>query len=176
MEKRFGTLLKILGESGLVSTVTAEKARKEYKILLHNKDFLEKAKEFDVKSQRVDDFHATIFSKGKDYQDLLFITKKVLILSHGNGRVESGFSINEDLLNENMKQELIVAQRVVYGGVMQEGGILKVNVSKEMMAEVRKSRSRYQLALEEKKKNQTEKEKQSLEKRRLTTELKQVQT
>ena len=43
------------------------------------------------------------------------------------------------------------------------------------MTEVRKSRSRYPLALEQKKKNQTEKEKRSLEKRRLTTQLKQVQ-
>ena len=48
-------------------------------------------------------------------------------------------------------------------------------VSKEMMTEVWKSRSRYQLALEEKKKNQTKKEKWSLEKRHLATELKQVQ-
>ena len=67
-----------------------------------------------MKSQRVDDFCATILSKGKDYQDHWFVTKKVLILTHGNGEVESGFSINEDWLNENMKQELIVTQQVVY--------------------------------------------------------------
>ena len=46
-----------------------------------------------------------------------------------------------------MKQDSTVAQRVVYDGVMQEGGILKVNIGKEMMAEVQKSRSRSQLAL-----------------------------
>ena len=67
-----------------------------------------------MKSQRVDDFCATILSKVKDYQDHWFVTKKVLILTHGNGEVESGFSINEDSLNENMKQELIVTQQVVY--------------------------------------------------------------
>ena len=39
--RRFGTLLKIFSESGWVSTVTAEKATKEYKMLLHNKVFLE---------------------------------------------------------------------------------------------------------------------------------------
>ena len=49
MGKIFGTLLEILSESGWVSTVAAEKATKEYKILLHNKYFLEKAKEIDVK-------------------------------------------------------------------------------------------------------------------------------
>ena len=30
-------------------------------------------------------------SEGKDYQDLCIVTKKVLISSHGNDRVESGF-------------------------------------------------------------------------------------
>ena len=35
-EKRCGTLLEILSESGWVSTATAEKATKEHKILLHN--------------------------------------------------------------------------------------------------------------------------------------------
>ena len=82
MGKYFGTLLEILSESGGVSTVTAEKAAKEYKTLMHNKDFLQKAKEFDAKSQRLDDFYATILSKGNDFQDHCFLTKKVLILSH----------------------------------------------------------------------------------------------
>ena len=99
MKKRFATLLEILSESGWVSTV----ATKEYKILLDNKDFLEKAKAIDVKSQRVNDFYATVLSKGKDYQDLWFVTKKVIILPHGNGWVETGFLINEDLLNDNWK-------------------------------------------------------------------------
>ena len=35
MENRFGTLLEILRESGWVSTVTAEKTTKEYKMLPH---------------------------------------------------------------------------------------------------------------------------------------------
>ena len=63
MEKRFGTFLKIVSDHVWVSTVTAEKATKAYKILLHNKDFLEKAKEFDMKSQGVYDFYATILPK-----------------------------------------------------------------------------------------------------------------
>ena len=62
-----------------------------------------KAKAIDVKSQRVNDFYATVLSKGKDYQDLWFVTKKVIILPHGNGWVETGFLINEDLLNDNWK-------------------------------------------------------------------------
>ena len=58
--KVFGTLLEISSECSWVLIVTAG----EYKILC-KKDFLEKGKE--VKFQRVDDFYATIFSKGEDY-------------------------------------------------------------------------------------------------------------
>ena len=91
MEKCFGTLLEILSENGWVSTVTAEKATKEYKSF-HNKDFLKKAKNL-IESQRVDHFYATILSNCKNYQDLWFVTKKVLVLSHGNGQVESVFRL-----------------------------------------------------------------------------------
>ena len=38
----------------------------------------------------------------------------VLILSHSNATVESGFGVNGDLPVENMNEDSIVAQRVVY--------------------------------------------------------------
>ena len=75
--------------------------------------FPENAEGIDVRSQRVDQFYATIFSNGKDYQDLWFVTKKVLIWSHGCGQVETRFSVNADLVNKNMKQESIDEQSVV---------------------------------------------------------------
>jgi len=41
----------------------------------------------------------------------------VLMLSHGQASVESGFSVNEELLIENMEEETIVAQRIVFDAV-----------------------------------------------------------
>ena len=41
----------------------------------------------------------------------------VLMLSHGQASVESGFSVNEELLIENMEEETIVAQRNVFDAV-----------------------------------------------------------
>ena len=37
-----------------------------------------------------------------------------LILSHGSAAVESGFSINNDMLVENLLEESLVGQRIVY--------------------------------------------------------------
>ena len=36
--------------------------------------------------------------------DLIAVVKLCLIPSHGNARVESGFSINKQILQENMKE------------------------------------------------------------------------
>jgi len=41
----------------------------------------------------------------------------VLILSHGNAAVESGFSVKKKLIVENMEEETIVTQRVVFDAV-----------------------------------------------------------
>ena len=45
MEKHFGTFLEILSESGWGSTITTEKAIKEYKTLVNNTNLLKMLKE-----------------------------------------------------------------------------------------------------------------------------------
>ena len=41
----------------------------------------------------------------------------LLILSLGNAAVESGFSVNKELLVENMEEDTIVAQRIVFDAI-----------------------------------------------------------
>ena len=69
--------------------------------------------------------------------------KIVLVLSHGNAVVESGFSINSDVLVENLKEESGVAQRQVFDGIQSSGGISEVVITPSMMSYVRSSHSRY---------------------------------
>ena len=64
--------------------------------------------------------------------DLENIVGIVMILSHGNARVESGFSINDDMLLPNMLSESIIAQRIVYEAVSKAGGAADVDITKEM--------------------------------------------
>ena len=49
--------------------------------------------------------------------DLENVVRLILILSHGNARVEAGFSINADILSPNMLEESITIQRIVYEAV-----------------------------------------------------------
>jgi hypothetical protein len=74
----------------------------------------------------------------------------VLILSHGNADVESGFSINGDMLVENLQEQSLVAQRSVYDCIKEAGDVLSVDINKTMLQYVRGSRSRYEEALEKK--------------------------
>ena len=53
--------------------------------------------------------------------------------------MEASFSINEDLLVENMKKESLVATLLVYERVMKEGGVSEVHIGKQMIDDVDKA-------------------------------------
>lgn len=72
-------------------------------------------------------------------------------MSHGNANIERGFSINKEILIENLKEESLIAQRVVYDAVSHAGGVEKVEISHKMIQSVRSSHSRYREALESQK-------------------------
>ena len=75
--------------------------------------------------------------------------QKVFILSHGNAGDERGFSINKEYLVPNLIEESLVAQRIVYDNVHDQGGVLKTVTDKKMILAVRNSRQKYEKALEE---------------------------
>ena len=62
-------------------------------------------KEFNM-DERLDVFCMSYLSR---HVKLREVVKLVMILSHGNTRVESGFSANEEMVVENMSEGTIVA-------------------------------------------------------------------
>ena len=48
-------------------------------------------------------YHKTIGSK-EEFKEIWSVFQIVFILSHGNAPVESGFSVNADMLVENLKE------------------------------------------------------------------------
>ena len=57
----------------------------------------------------------------KTHIELREVMKIVLILSHENARVEAGVSINEDISENMIKGEVLVAHRIVYDCVVNSG-------------------------------------------------------
>ena len=119
----------------------------------------------------MDEFYSCIFDSAT-YVDLKNVVRLVLILSNGNARVDSGFSINSDILLENMLEETIVSQRIVYKGVHRSGGPTKVEITPEMLKMVGTSHRRYKAACTEKAKQQSEGQKRLAKKRKATIDMK----
>ena len=88
------------------------------------------------------------------------------------GLIESGFSINNDILSENMLEESIVSQRITYEGVHKAGSAEDVEITPEMFKAVKASHRTYKAAHEEKQKRQSAGQKRQLMKRKVTLELK----
>ncbi len=89
--------------------------------------------------------------KNLDYQELWTVIKRILILSHGNASVESGFSITNDLLVENLQLESMMTLRLVHDSVRASGGIKKIDwLSKHLLLSFRSAYSRYQDARDRK--------------------------
>ena len=52
---------------------------------------------------------------------------------HGNAQLESGFSINKDILVENLHESSTFAQCQVYDGIVHVGGVRNVEITKSMV-------------------------------------------
>ena len=127
-------------------------------------------KEFNM-DERLDVFYMNHLSR---HIQLRVIVKLLMILSHGNARAESGFSANEQMLVENMSEGSLVARRMVFDCLMNEGAISNVDVNRKMLKFVNNVHSEYVKQLDKQKEQQTSGEKKRAEKRKITNKLKKV--
>jgi len=78
-------------------------------------------------------FYYNIIGEKSDFAQLRLVLKCVLISSHGNAHVESGFSINGEMLVENLHEESLISQQQVYDALLPAGGVAAVEVDKSML-------------------------------------------
>ena len=63
---------------------------------------MEKMKQCDIIKDRADEFYMNVFSDVPHFPELEEVVIKLcVVLSHGNARVESGFSINKLIMDVN---------------------------------------------------------------------------
>ena len=98
---------------------------------------------FSPVEDRLDKFYFNLLSSDPEFNQLWTVVRLVLILSHGNATVESGFSINADILVENLHEESLVAYRHCYDAIHYAGGVMKVNIDKGMLQYMRSARHKY---------------------------------
>jgi hypothetical protein len=111
-------------------------------------------------SDRLDVFFSKLLESNESFGHLWVVVKIVLVLLHGQAAVESGFSINEDILVENLTEKSVIAQRVVLNALQYYGGVLKVPLTTELYNSFKSASRRRNVALEERR-SRIEKDKMS---------------
>ena len=74
----------------------------------------------------------------------------IFVLSHGQSAVERGFSINKELLVENLQEKSLVPQRVVYDHInSNKSNICEYKLPSDLLKSCKLSNRRYSAAPEE---------------------------
>ncbi|XP_023238170.1 uncharacterized protein LOC111636998 [Centruroides sculpturatus] len=111
----FNVLLEVLHDTNRIDEKCVVKAKEQYDILCNKMSIKPYSTKFeDFISERSDDdgldtFYCEIMKDDRQLQDLWSIIKISLSFSH-----ENGFSVNKSLLSENLKEESLVDQCLVY--------------------------------------------------------------
>jgi hypothetical protein len=153
--KRFRSLVKLLASSGWITHQDADAAKEQLFMMYSDSQCASVLQNFNVQTDRLDDFYTNLFSGQKvlaDCEELQRIVRLILMFSHGQASVESGFSVNKSLLVENLSDRGLIAQRVVHEAIRKAGSVSAVEVTARMLQHVRAARSRCDAAREEQRK------------------------
>lgn len=80
---------------------------------------------------RLDKFFYEEIGMKKEYGLQFDVIKLCLFLSHGQATVERGFFINANLIVEDLQEESIITQRIVYDNVSFASMVLEIPLTKE---------------------------------------------
>ena len=113
-----------------LSAVVADKAKAQFSQLCSraSEEWLQMFKSFDWNKERLEVFYHKAIGSKEEFKEIWSVFQTVFILSHGNARVESGFSVNADMLVENLKEESLS-----YDSIVASEGVLNVNITSGML-------------------------------------------
>ena len=103
------------------------------------------------------------------------VIQSILILSHGNAEVESGFSVNKNILQPNLAEKSLVAKkRLIHQAICQSKGSINIIINKEMKLAVRLSARRSQY-LKDSERNSAEEHARRISEKRKVQDIKNLQ-
>ena len=148
-ESHMGILLQKLVLIKRISSKFAESVKIEYIKFFEVVDRnLQSFSCFNPSKDRVDRFFANLMRSLKPYENLWEFIKMFLVLYHGQSAIERGFSINKQLLVEDLKPEsLVVLQTVEDHMRYLELSLEIIRIPNKMIQYVKQAHSRYQSEL-----------------------------
>ena len=101
---------------------------------------------------RIDIFFSELMHGIPKYKNCFEVFKLIFVLSHGQAAVERGFSVNKELLTENLEEVSLISQRLVYDHINDSQlSITKIPLPNELLKSCKLANNRYNSALENQK-------------------------
>ena len=121
---------------------------------------MEKFEGFNSNNRHIDTFLAEFLARNEKFKWLWFVCKIIFTLSHGQSQVERGFNVNKEILVENLKENFLKGQRIIYNRIQFENVKLQdLKLTNELVNSCKAAHQRYIIALEENKLSVIENEK-----------------
>ena len=106
-----------------------------------------------LESPRLDEMFHEILSTNATYSKLWIVLRQIILLSHGQASVERGFSVNKEVAADNLPEQSFVAMRVINDHIASVGGILKVDIPRQLLMSAAGARQKYMSYLDDKKRS-----------------------
>ena len=148
---RFRELADKLYSLNKITAETSDNSKNQFDDLFkivkheHREAFLK----FDYKKDCLDDFLWPFLMRSSDNKELCTVCKVIFLLSHGKSFTKRGFSINKDVLDDNMQEKSLISQRIVYDTIQScyDGKVLDFQITPELRKSCRVAHQKYKLEL-----------------------------
>ena len=143
---KYEKILTKLVEYKIITPSSADLSKLQYQHFISTiaRDNKNEFMTFDKALQRLDVFLWKFIGGSSNFTKLCDTFKILLILSHGQAHVERGFSVNSQILIENLHTESLIVQRLINDHMVFHG--LKSNeikITNKLLDYVKQARSRY---------------------------------
>ena len=152
---KFNTLVDKLYSHERLNSVQADAAKAEYEdflsiVVMQNMTSFE---QFKPSETRLDTFLGRFLAGESKYQHVWLVCKFIFTISHGQAQIERGFSVNKEMLVENLQKTSLKSLKFVYDHVISVGTkIQSFDISSELSLSCKGAHMKYKLALEQQQK------------------------
>ena len=149
---RFRELADKLYGLNKITAETSDNSKTQFDDLLkiakyeHREAFVK----FDYKKHCLGDIIWPFLMRLSDNKELCTMCKVIFVLSHGQSFTERGFSIDKEVVGDNMKGRHLISQRIVYDTLQScyDGKVLDFQVTSELKKACRLAYQKYKPELE----------------------------
>lgn len=132
--QKFTTTLRLLVETKRIEEKCCDDVLREFVHFFdHNlMSASDSFRKLSPQSDWLEEFYHDLLTNKAEFRHLREAIRLVLILSHGQASVERGFSINKEMMVENLKEHSLIAQWIIHDHVRFIGGLQNVGYTKEL--------------------------------------------